>query len=458
VMMAHYDASLHVSRFAYIKSGLGARGDKKAWLNDREGSDSETREDYKKAKALWWDPRLKPYLCDERVEVAPGLVFCGEVNILPTKARPLNGYDTYTGRKSGIFPHAKIAMESIATVNSEEPTKFNYTTGAVTMRNYIARDAGLKAEFHHCFGALLVEVNEEGDWWCRQINADSEGTIYDLDVCVENGKLTTGNRIEAYDPGDIHEQNIDPSTAKAKWGVGGLVDVLRPRYQFINDLLDFESRGHHDIKNPHQRFLRFIKERESVSKEVKGAAKFLRWAARPDTQTIVVDSNHDRHLARWLAEQDGRFDPVNAQFWIDMQKITYEEMARTGEEPNHFHLAVCMVDPTLEQECKVQFLPQDASFIICHEYGGGIECGLHGDRGPNGARGSAQAISKIGRKANIRHRHSACIFDGVYQNGTSSLLKLRYVHGPSSWSHSDTITYENGKRSIITWWNGKYKA
>ena len=39
----------------------------------------------------------------------------------------------------------------------DEATKFNYSTGTVTQRNYIAKKEGLKAEFHHQYGALIVD-------------------------------------------------------------------------------------------------------------------------------------------------------------------------------------------------------------------------------------------------------------------------------------------------------------
>lgn len=455
VFKKHRQAKLCISRFAYIKNGLGARGDKRGWLN---AQDNDLKENYRAVQSFWFDPRIKPYLVDERMEVAPGLVFCGEVNILPTKAKPLSGYQVYTGRKSGIFPHVKIAMESIATMQGHA-TKFNYTTGTVTTRNYIARDAGLKAEFHHCYGALLVEVDEDGNWWCRQINADSEGTIYDLDVCVKNGKLTTGNRLEGFNPGDTHVGEGDPQVFEAIWGKGGLVDTLRPKRTFHNDILNFGPRSHHALKNPHLMFLRYARKTENVREEIQGVIDFLeRKSTRPWMETIIVDSNHDRHLARWLAEEDGRRDPVNSQFWIDMQKVTYEAMAATGEEPNHLQLAVRMMSPKTENKFGVQFLPQDASYVICPDAGGGIECGLHGDRGANGARGSAMTIAKMGRKANIGHSHSACIIDGVYQAGTCSIMKLEYNHGASSWSHSSVITYANGKRAILTCWEGRHWA
>ena len=99
------------------------------------------------------------------------------------------------------------------------------------------------------------------------------------------------------------------------------------------------------------------------------------------------------------------------------------------------------------------FLEEDDSFIV-H----GIEQGLHGHRGPNGARGNAKGFRSIGRKVNIGHSHSAGIIDGVYVAGVSGLLDMDYNKGPSSWSHSHILTYTNGKRTIITMKNGKWRA
>lgn len=459
----HYDARLCVSRFAYIKQGLGARGDKAAWMNG--GGKSANIERFRGVRDLHWDERLDPFLVDDRMEVAPGLVFCGEMNILPTVQAPLSGFETYTGRRSMIMPHVKIAMESIATMQ-EHPTKFNYTTGAITLRNYIQRAAGLKAEFHHCYGGLLVEVDSNGNWWCRQLNADSTGTIYDLtwrvkDGVVEKTEDVLGYSVEDYGSGDVHVINVDPTVVKAKWAEGGVIDILKPRTQCIHDILDFYSRSHHTIDNPHKMFLRHINGQESVEQEVVGVGGFLlNKIARPFCDTIVVNSNHDRHPSRWLQERNGLKDPVNAPFWLGCQNAIYQSMVSGEHSPDTLVTMLHVAgfhDATFKQK-RVTFLPEDMSFVICPLSGGGIEGGMHGDRGSNGARGSAKNIAKMGRRANIFHSHSACIRDGVYQGGTSSKLRLEYVHGPSSHSHSDIVTYPNGKRAILTMWDRRYWA
>jgi hypothetical protein len=96
--------------------------------------------------------------------------------------------------------------------------------------------------------------------------------------------------------------------------------------------------------------------------------------------------------------------------------------------------------------------------MICNDEGEGIECGSHGDLGINGSRGSINAFQKAGTRYNIGHSHSANIKDGVCQSGTSGKTDKGYNRGITSWSHSLITTYPNGKRTIITIKNGKYRG
>src|ERR1035437_6492102 len=124
------------------------------------------------------------------------------MNITPTASDPLTGLETYSGRQSAVFPHAKIAMRTVASIQGSG-AKLNYTTGTVTKRNYIQKRAGLMAEFHHTYGGLLVEVDSAGVWKVRQLDAEAvSGTLYDLTLKVENGVVTDGHRVEAINWGD----------------------------------------------------------------------------------------------------------------------------------------------------------------------------------------------------------------------------------------------------------------
>lgn len=443
----HLGARLCVSRFTYNKR----------WHLDMDKAQIN-QVGKKDAGEFWWDPKLQPYLLDERAVVATGLVWCGEMNIIPTAVRPLSGLETYTGRNSGIFPHAKIAMESIA-AGKYEPTKFNYTTGTVTQRNYIQRKEGLKAEFHHCYGALLVEVDEDGNWYCRQLNADSTGTFYDLDLRAKDGEVTDGHRVEGLTIGDIHVDQIDKTAKDLIWEEGGVVDVLNPKRQFLHDVLDFYRQNHHEVQNPHTQFRKHIEGKTSVAKELVDVRDFLADVARPDVETLVVDSNHHHALGRWLREQNGLKDPSNAEIWLKVHGAVYDSIRANATEPNYLRIAMQAIgEPKFEKKYGIKFLDQDESYIICNDANGGIECGLHGHDGPNGSRGSPRSLAKMGRKANTGHTHVAGIYDGVYTAGCTCILDPEYVRGPSAWSQSHIVTYANGKRAIITFWAGKWRA
>ena len=445
----HYGAKLMVSRYTYMKSGH-VRDDKAAFVAMKD-------ESLYSGDIVAWAPDIEPFLCDERVEIAPGLVWCGEWQRLPTTKRPLSGYETYTGRKSGIFPHCKFEMQSVAS-SKFEATKFNYTTGTCTMRNYIIKGAGLQATFHHGYGALLVEVDKDGDWFVRQLNADSNGTIYDLDLKVEGGVVSDSHGVEGVNWGDIHVQEMDMVVHALS---ADMMEALKPRYAFYHDVLNFGSRNHHERKDPFKRLQRLTRGQEDVRYEVQRVVEYIsrRAAVWSDTEHIVVDSNHDRALERWLRESDWREDPINMEFFME---AALAKVKAIRARDNDFHMLRHWYNEMDHNGANfmtnVRFLDEDEGFVLCEDANGGIECGMHGHLGANGSRGGAAGFAKMGRKANVGHTHTAGIYDGIFTAGTSSNLDMGYNRGPSSWSHSHILTYANGKRTIITMWNGKWRA
>ena len=430
----HYNAEILIGTFSYNQNSFGELSVKK---------------DTKKIdKNLWFAQEIKPYICDQRRELGDGLIWCGEMNILPTAEDPLSGLETYSHRKSAIFPHAKLAMRSVATMQGEG-TKLNYTTGAITQMNYIQKKAGLKAEHHHAYACLVVEVNDEGNWWVRQVGAaGSACQLQDLDVLVENGTVTTGNKIESVTWGDLHATIIDPVVEKVSLE---MLDTLRPSTQFLHDVLEGSSINHHTAGNAHEKFRTYLRGLSRVEEELKQTIDKMKAYERPWCRTIVVDSNHDTWIMRWLREHDYRSDPQNAIFFLEAQLAVYKGM-QAGDERFHL-LEWAMRKYGLSSD--VQFLRTDESFIICD---GRIECGQHGHLGPNGMRGTPQNLNKVGRRANTAHTHSAGIWNGLYVAGTSTKLRWGYNIGPSSWSNSHILTYKNGKRCLITIWAGKWRA
>jgi len=435
----HYDADIIVGTFTYNQNAYGK-------LSVKRGKDKSAQQ------TLWYDPKLTEYIRDERVELANGLVWCGEMNILPTAVNPLAGLDSYTQRKSAIFPHAKLAVRSIATMQGEG-VKLNYTTGTVTQRNYIQKREGVIAEFHHIYGGLLVEVNSDGNWWVRQLNQDGEqGAIQDLGVVVKDGKVTTGNRVEAITFGDLHGTFADPVVVKASLD---MLDTLQPRYQFLHDVMEGVSINPHVRKHNdnHAKFSTYLRGYGTLSAELRDTVALLDSFTRKFSSTVIIDSNHDdAWIQKWLREYDYRKDPANAELFLDLQAFMYIEL-RKGKMPRD----ISVIEEAMSKigYKKAKFLRADESFLIC---GRKIECGMHGHLGPGGRRGSPENLSKMGRRANTCHTHSTGIFNGLYVGGTSSKLRWDYATGPSAWTNTHIVTYPNGKRTLVTIYNGKWSA
>ena len=404
-------------------------------------------------------PEVEKYITNRRIKLVPNLVFCAEMNTTPTAGNPLSALEGYTRSKSGIFPHAKVALQSVATMKYEHPKQI-MTTGAVTKPNYIQKKAGQKAEFHHAYAAVLVELCPDGTFYVRQLRGtDDDGSFFDLDVLVKDGKITSGHRALSLTYGDIHHEKLDPHVAAATWGIGDetentcLLDLVKPQYQFFHDLSDFSPRNPHAVSDIHFRFAQYNKGTEKVEDALRGCANFLVQTQRSTSDSIVVESNHDNMYVRWLKNADYKTDPANAIFFLRSQLRYYEYLEQEFAERD-----IPLFENTLrgfdeENLNGIEFLQEDESFVV-----GGVEYGLHGHRGANGSRGTPRQFTKIGPKVTHGHVHSPSIIEGVYTCGVSGVLDMVYNKGPSSWAQTHCIQYSNGKRALITIINGKYCA
>lgn len=393
---------------------------------------------------IWFDDRLVPHFIEDTVKLADSLIFCGELDILPTAQMPLNGLDNYTGSHSAIIPHVKMQMKALATMKYEE-AKHLYTTGSVTLRNYIQRRVGQIAEYNHVYGALWVEVDNKGKWWVRQLNADENGIIYDVDTVWgpdwDAPAVNFGRPV--INLGDIHEEKRDTQQTR---GALNMLRNLNPSHVVVHDLIDFSSRNHHNIKDAH--FIYNTRHR-TVEQDVAMSADWLYKVSTmlPDTKLLVIKSNHDEALDKWVKSTGRELVDQNLRYWHYLNLWMLD-----NPDGDVFEHAVYLSRPDL-QDRNIQFVRADESVLI-H----GIEFGMHGHYGPNGARGNPRAFRQIGRRANTGHTHSAGIIDGVWTAGVLGSLDMQYNRGPSSWSCSHIITYPNAKRTIITQRGPKWRA
>lgn len=413
---------------------------------------------------LWYDPALAPYLVptesitlsgpDASKEYEP-IIFCADLDILPTAIRPLSGLQNYTRSLSCVVPHAKVAMESVPTVldNSDIP-KMMYTTGAVTQRNYIQRKAGQKADFHHVYGALVVEFNEEnGHWYARQLAASTHGAFYDLDKHYSAGGVTDGHRPLTLVYGDLHLPHREGNRLPEAFGsIQSPLHVLRPRNVFLHDSIDFYAQNHHNRKSARHRVeasISVVDASTELNRARKDLAIIQAHCNKAKATMFIVWSNHMDALIRWVEEaQWTEVSRDDAELLLRLQRkaVMYPSNGRPNERD--------MADAAIFQEA-LGFYPLERSKPAEIK---GVVHGLHGHLGPNGARGNPSNLNSIGSKVTCGHGHSARIVDGVYQVGVTCPMRLNYNKGPQAWSVTHCVMYPNGKRSLITHKGGAWKA
>lgn len=442
----HLGAEFIVGTFTYNKAAFGPKAVKRGAEVD-------------KSELPWYAPEAEPFIRDAKIEIAPSLIWCGYSNILPTAKRPLLGFETHNGRKSNIVPHVKQEMESVASM-PDEATKFNFTTGTITQRNYIQKKEGIMAEAAHAYGGVLVEVDDTGAWWVRHLTIDEDGRVFDVGprsstpLSIDSSGTIRHAIVEGIVWGDVHEAEMEPGVRRLAWGRGGMLDALRPRKQIAHDIFSMRSRGHHDMKDPHVQFGKYARGEDSVEAEVASCAAWLTEAHRDWCETIVVPSNHDRHLDRWLKEEDPRKgDLPNWRYHTELQLAVLRSLEAGA---NRFNV----LEHALREKgapAPVRFLAEDESFVLCKEVNGGIEVGLHGDRGVSGAKGSTQGLMKLGRPVIKGHDHTATRRGSVTSVGACA-KRFPYMAGPGASSVTHAVVFENGAHQLITMWKEKWRA
>lgn len=398
------------------------------------------------ANAEHWAPPVQPYLWNQRLTLNPNLMLIADIKIPPTKSTPLSGFDAMSTTHSAIFAHPKVQMTTVPTPSSRM-AKILTTTGVVTQENYTDSGLGKISEFHHSLSAVLVELDGKR-FYLRHLHFDRK-----TKSCTDLRTRYFASGKEAAPPaaalvmGDMHIRVIDPKVERAR---AKLVEMINPEVRGWNDTLDAYSCTPHHEGNPFVQQTKAASGWGNVQKEVAQAIEYIRAQQREGTLEVIVPSNHDDMLTRWIKRVDWKAQSdENAKFYL-RTALAIKERARLTPQgvvyPDAFSYWL-----TAEGMDNVRVLQRDESFLAA-----GIELGMHGDIGPNGARGSRKNLRRIGVKSVIGHAHSPGIDEGCYQTGTSSYLRLEYNHGASGWLNADVVVNADGKRQVIIYIDGKF--
>lgn len=378
------------------------------------------------------------------------------IQVSANQVRSITGLNRIGNREgSYIFAAPKQFLEYVPSGHDKDKNYAIMTPGACTHSSYhtakfISKRLSYIAQHDHTIGAIIVEIEDDNVFHFRQIQCDLEGSFVDLGVQY-NADWTQEEVQVSVVLGDIHAAHADFDVLNSFIGLTRSMAVDK---MFLHDIFDGYSVNHH-VQTIGEKAGRALKGDDILIDELAltwDTIQLLKHGIDPET-TCIVRSNHDEFLDRYLKE--GRYidDPINHLDAIKIAPSLFEDTT-----PLEYGLRWMLeskrgyVEDHIDDEfAGLEFLTRNSSIRV-----GGAECAAHGDLGLNGAKSSINSLEKVYGDCVTAHVHSAAIQRGVFRVGTFTLMDMGYNRGPSSWTHTGCLVYENGQRQLVNYVNGKF--
>jgi hypothetical protein len=371
------------------------------------------------------------------------LMLCS-IQVSAKQIKPITGLQR-VGRRDGsyVFASPKQFLEYVPSGNKRGKNYSIMTPGACTLPKYysevfVSKRLSYIAEHDHTMGAVIVEIEDDNIFHFRQIQCDESGTFIDFGREYSPDGTVKDVPVNVI-MGDLHGVNCDMNSVSAT------IKALEPmniKRLFLHDVFDAESVSHH-VKDIGELYQRHASERDSLENELIATYTILEHLDKSLTprEVLIVKSNHDEHLDRYLRE--GRYvdDPVNHYTSLKVAPALFE---------NVDVLKYAFEQVGMIPRSHWRYLSREDSVQV-----GGVECAAHGDLGMNGGGASLNGMEKVYGRCVIGHSHTPAIQRGVFRVGTLSKLDMGYNRGPSTWLPTSCLLYENGQMQLINVVNGK---
>jgi len=406
--------------------------------------------------ADWWSPAVRPFLWNVRETLNPNVTVLGDIRIQPTASSPLSGAEALSRASSAVVGHTRAQTVAVATPQ-HSMAKLLMTSGSCTVSNYTDTRVGRLGDFHHSLSAVLIELRGT-HFYMRRLNySDKTKRVIDMGVAYYKDRHETAPPSLALIQGDTHVDFVDPKVIEATFGAGGMIERTRPLNLVWHDLLDAHSCNPHHAKNPFADIAKYYAGRSEVNAETKRAVEFVdeqtqravKATKNKGLMSVLVPSNHNDFLARWIMSEDWKKLPAeNRRFYLRTALHMAEHTVLTEkgiEFPDPFTNIFRAANVP-----NARVLDLDEPFVLAD-----VALHMHGDRGPNGSRGSIKNIRRVATKSVIGHSHTPGEDEGCVQVGTSTRLRLEYNAGASSWLNTHCDLNADGKRQLVTIVDGR---
>lgn len=317
-----------------------------------------------------------------------------DMMLYPQQQLPLTGFDRYAQGKSIIIASPKQQLKFVPVSNIGLP-HIAHTTGAITNPdNYAHTRAGAMAAKDHKIGGLIIQVVDSKVFHVRQVQVNEHGGFQHLGKYYEGSKVDIADATAVVIP-DYHCGFHDDESTSAWFR---LVDEVKPKYVIFHDLFDGYSISHHHDDDIYTQVNRpsHVKTLELELKCV--ADELLKWQKHTKAQLVIVKSNHDEVIEKWLKKGKWKFDRENynvglrlANYYVTQQRDPLECYLRDVHNVKN-----------------VRFLQRTEEFKL-----EGVHLGYHGDKGPNGTRGGAKSLSAVLGDCVIGHFHCLTLAHSV---------------------------------------------
>lgn len=403
------------------------------------------------------------HILTNSVELSPWLNL-NRIKLIAKQINPLMGLDRVGRRgQTQIVGSPKMHVRTLPTLDNSLYPHSLLSTGAVTEPNYngelyIQGRTDEIAAHDHVMGAALLEktsggrglvtLGTAGSFHIRHIEYIPEAQGF-----MDLGKLFTAEGSKRADllavvMGDIH---VGATDQRLMTSIREQILKLKPKLVVLHDLLDGNSISHHDRLKVVSMAKKAERGELHLETELAQVVAFVNslFAIDNTLKVVVVPSNHDFWLHRWL--QDGQFmrEPQNTRIGLELA-----DAYSKGDDPFRHAL----LSRGVEYPKRLIFLEPGSSFKVGPEHRL-VELGLHGHIGANGGRGSLRSMRTGYDRIVFGHTHTNARMNGSVNVGTLTDLVLPYNReGFSNWVQSLALVGQHGEIQVLQFQDGEWYA